>query len=277
MLRPRDSHDLRLLDANLVIDPPGRLRWLYDVFSNSIALANIDGRATELRFESRIQVEHYGLAYPDFSQADNTLPYPFAYTESEFPDLLPYTTLYHSEPDGAVTRWARGILERYSEPVRSNELLHAINRAVYDHITYEPRYTIGVQSPEETLERQAGTCRDLTLLMMEAVRSLGFAARFVSGYLYDPALDPELAGTEAHEAPLQGAGATHAWVQVYLPYAGWVDFDPTNTLVGGTNLIRVAVARDPLQALPLQGTYYGSPDDFLEMEVTVQVSAENDG
>ena len=83
--------------------------------------------------------------------------------------------------------------------------------------------------------------------MIEAVRSLGFAARFVTGYLYDPALDGGPAGT-------QGAGATHAWVQVYLPGAGWVEFDPTNGIVGGRNLIRVGVARDPKQAVPLAGT-----------------------
>ena len=92
--------------------------------------------------------------------------------------------------------------------------------------------------------------------MMEAVRSLGFAARFVSGYLYDPALDGGPSGT-------QGAGATHAWVQVYLPGAGWVEFDPTNGIVGGRNLIRVGVARDPKQAIPLAGTFFGAPSDYL--------------
>jgi transglutaminase-like putative cysteine protease len=101
--------------------------------------------------------------------------------------------------------------------------------------------------------------------MMEAARSLGFAARFVTGYLYDPALDGGPSGT-------QGAGATHAWVQVYLPGAGWVEFDPTNGIVGGRNLIRVGVARDPRQAVPLAGSYFGSPEDYLGMEVEVVVT-----
>jgi transglutaminase-like putative cysteine protease len=100
---------------------------------------------------------------------------------------------------------------------------------------------------------------------MEAVRSLGFAARFVTGYLYDPALDGGPTGT-------QGAGATHAWVQVYLPGAGWVEFDPTNGIVGGRNLIRVGVARDPRQAIPLIGSFAGSLSDFVGMEVDVQVT-----
>jgi transglutaminase-like putative cysteine protease len=101
--------------------------------------------------------------------------------------------------------------------------------------------------------------------MIEAVRSLGLAARFVTGYLYDPALDG------AGDA-LTGVGATHAWVQVYLPGAGWVEYDPTNGLVGGTNLIRVAVARDPKQAIPLQGSYAGAAGDFIDMQVEVRVT-----
>jgi transglutaminase-like putative cysteine protease len=131
---------------------------------------------------------------------------------------------------------------------------------------------VGVQTPAETLALGRGTCRDLALLMMEACRSLGMAARFVSGYLYDPALD--LGVESAGEgAPVRGAGDTHAWVQIYLPGAGWVEFDPTNGLVGGANLIRVAVARDPAQAIPLQGSYYGPPEAFLDMVVDVKVSA----
>jgi transglutaminase-like putative cysteine protease len=106
---------------------------------------------------------------------------------------------------------------------------------------------------------------EFALFMIEAVRSLGLAARFVSGYLYDPALDGAGPG-------LSGAGSTHAWVQVYLPGAGWVEFDPTNGLVGGPNLIRVGVARDPRQAIPLQGRYSGAVDDFIDMQVEVKVT-----
>ena len=102
--------------------------------------------------------------------------------------------------------------------------------------------------------------------MMEAARSLGLAARFVSGYLYDETL------IDAASA-MVGGGATHAWAQVYLPGAGWTEFDPTNALAGGRNLIRVAVARDPAQAVPLMGTYVGATEDFLGMRVEVVVTA----
>jgi transglutaminase-like putative cysteine protease len=111
----------------------------------------------------------------------------------------------------------------------------------------------------------SGSCRDLAALMMDAVRTLGFAARFVSGYLYD-----------ADGAGNIGGGATHAWVQVYLPGSGWVEFDPTNGIVGNRDLIRVAVARDPGRAAPLKGTWTGLPADYLGMTVEVAVTAEPD-
>lgn len=98
---------------------------------------------------------------------------------------------------------------------------------------------------------------------MEACRSLGVAARFVSGYIFVPNCSGHV-----------GGGATHAWMQAYLPGAGWVDFDPTNSIIGNRNLIRVAVAWAPDQVLPLWGTYAGSPGAFLGMDVTVTVTEE---
>jgi transglutaminase-like putative cysteine protease len=132
---------------------------------------------------------------------------------------------------------------------------------------YARREEEGTQLPADTLRTKSGSCRDFALLMMEAVRTYGLAAQFVSGYLYDEKLIGAGGG-------LVGGGETHAWLQVYLPGAGWVEFDPTNALVGGRNLIRVAVARDAAQAVPLAGSFVGQPDDFLGMEVSVEVTAE---
>ena len=134
--------------------------------------------------------------------------------------------------------------------------------AIRRELRYEAREAEGTQSPVETLTRGSGTCRDFALLMMEAVRSLGFAARFVSGYLYDD--------------QAVGGGATHAWVQVYLPGGGWVEFDPTNALVGGQKLVRVAVTRDPAQAIPVSGTWTGAPSDFLGMTLNVEAIPRDD-
>lgn len=264
MFRPRDSHDLRVLDARLVLQPPGQVRWIHDVFSNSIALITFEQRAAELRFESLIEIEHYGLDNLEFMLREYAASYPFRYDNDQVVDLLPNLQCHYPDPEGAVRAWAWRCLDA-AETTSTRDLLMRITRAIKEQFDYEPRAIHGTQTPDQTLRRRSGTCRDFALFMIEVVRSLGLAARFVTGYLYDPALDG--AGPA-----LEGAGATHAWVQVYLPGAGWVEFDPTNGLVGGTNLVRVGVARDPRQAVPLQGSFKGAASDFLDMEVEVVVT-----
>src|SRR6202000_2985007 len=132
---------------------------------------------------------------------------------------------------------------------------------IREQLAYRARYEEGTQHPLDTLQSASGTCRDYALLMIEALRRIGIAARFVSGYLFD--------GNNQHA----GGGATHAWVQVYLPSAGWIEFDPTNGIEGTRDLIRVAVARDPVQAIPLLGTYTGPANAYLGMEVNVSVTS----
>ncbi len=269
MFRPRDSHDLRLIDTSLAISPTAEVRWLHDVFSNSIAIASFLETAEELSFDSRIMIDNFGLDYPEFPMEPFASTYPFSYASDEIPDLGRTIERHFPDPDGEVDKWAKGFLAStgYTD---TQDLLVRMTQAIGWQFTYKRRYAIGTQTPCETLRLGSGTCRDLALLMMEAVRALGFAARFVSGYLYDPQLDNQA------DSAIRGAGDTHAWVQIYLPGAGWVEFDPTNGLVGGANLIRVAVARDPRQAVPLQGSFIGLADDFLDMHVEVEVRRTSD-
>ena len=133
------------------------------------------------------------------------------------------------------------------------------------------RVTGASQEPRRTLRLGSGTCRDFAVLMIEAVRSLGLAARFVSGYIYVPSRDRR--GAPEHH----GGGNTHAWMQVYLPGAGWVEFDPTNNIVGNRDLIRVAVVRDPNHAVPLSGSWTGAAADCLGMEVSIRVTSDEGG
>jgi len=147
------------------------------------------------------------------------------------------------------------------------DVLMAMVAQIKSGFAYRRREEVGVQTPQETLELKAGSCRDFAVFMMDAVRCVGLAAQFVSGYLYDEALIDAGGG-------LVGGGATHAWIQVYLPGVGWVEFDPTNALVGGRNLIRVAVAREAAQAAPLIGSFTGAAGDFLALNVMVAVTAE---
>jgi transglutaminase-like putative cysteine protease len=268
IIRPRDSHDLRVLDARLTLSPTGTVRWIHDVFSNSIALIAFDQPGEMLSIESVIQLEHYGVEDPDWMLREYAAYYPFRYDNDQMVDLLPCLQSHYPDPDGSVRAWAVRFLDP-SEFTPTHDLLRRITSAINEDFAYGARDEHGTQPPAETLAKKKGTCRDYALFMIEAVRTLGLAARFVTGYLYDPALDAD-GGADGES--VTGAGATHAWVQVYLPGAGWVEYDPTNGVVGGTNLIRVAVARDPKQAIPIQGSFQGDAGDFERMEVDVQVT-----
>ena len=265
MFRPRDSHDLRILSTRLVITPqPAAIRWLHDVHGNSVAVAGFDATASELRFESEISLQHFESQEPDCPIEEFARTYPFAYAADEIPDLARSIELQYADPEHAVDAWAKDIIGS-SGLTETWPLLIAITEAIHDDFAYNAREEEGLQTPAETLEKRSGSCRDFAVLMMEAVRTLGFAARFVTGYLYVPGAD----GTEN-----VGGGATHAWTQIYLPGSGWVEFDPTNGIVGNRDLIRVAVARDPSHAVPLTGSWVGAPEDFLGMKVMVEVTAE---
>jgi transglutaminase-like putative cysteine protease len=232
------------------------------VFGNSVALVDFADPAAELTIISTLTIERYALARLDVPIAPEAETYPFMHSADERSDLGRLRERHYPD-SGEVEAWARQFV--IETPTNTFNLLATMNAAIRGSFAYRVREEEGTQTPAETLARKSGTCRDYALLFIEAARSLGFGARFVSGYLYDPALD----GGDA----MQGAGATHAWAEVYLPGAGWVEFDPTNGLVAGENLIRVAVTRDPAQAVPIGGTFAGDAA-YLGMEVEVTVHAE---
>lgn len=273
MTRPRDSHDLRLIDATLTVDPAATLRWKHDVFGNSVAFASFQGTANRLTIVSRIVLDHFPPAPADLAAMVEPFAetIPFAYPPEEVPDLGRTAERHFPDPDRIVDAWAKKFLATDGQ-TRTSSLLVAMTNAIKADFRYEARDEEGTRSPTETLQKGSGACRDFALLMMEACRALGLAARFVSGYLYDAALADS-------DTPVIGGGATHAWCDVYVPGAGWVEFDPTNGLIGGRNLIRVAVARQPSQAIPISGSFSGQPDDFMGMnvEVTVEVGPTGDG
>lgn len=262
MFRPRDSADQHLLSWELAITPkPIELRSVPDAFGNITTLARFAGRAKELRFENRLVIDHT----PVVPHADRLAPYartwPFTYDPDDAIDLARLRERHCDDPEHTVDAWARGFLR--NRPTGGTlELLVDITEEIRRSFTYSARYEEGVQEPARTLALRNGTCRDYAVLMMEAVRALGMAARFVSGYVYSPGSDGV-----AHV----GGGSTHAWVEVFLPGCGWTEFDPTNGIVGSRDLIRVASVRSWRQAVPLAGTWTGFPADSLGMSVSVKV------
>lgn len=267
MCRPRDSHDLRLIDTGITITPqPADLRWMHDVFGNSIAIATFSEATSELKFESTFRAEHFPLPQRTLVVDDYAATLPLSYSASEDVDLGSSKARHYPDPEHKLDAWVKSLLER-TPGFKTLDVLMAMINAIKSEFIYERREEVGVQTPVETLELGSGSCRDFAVFMMDAVRFLGLAAQFVSGYLYDEALIDAGGG-------LVGGGATHAWIQVYLPGVGWVEFDPTNALVGGRNLIRVAVAREAAQAAPLVGSFTGIPGDFLDLRVKVEVTAE---
>jgi transglutaminase-like putative cysteine protease len=263
MLRPRDSNDQRLLDATLEIEPsPQSLRWIHDVFDNCVAIANFAGNTRSLRVESNITLEHTPFEGPEVLLEDRARHYPFPYDAEEMPDLARSIERHYPDATGELDRWVRRFLHQ-GRPTETGALLMTLTYAIKEGMSYERRAQRGTQSPLQTLASRRGSCRDFATLMMEAARALGFAARFVSGYLYDP-------GRDEAERYL-GSGSTHAWCQIYLPGAGWVEFDPTNGIVGNRDLIRIAVAREAQQAIPLYGSYFGDVADEEGMAVSVNV------
>jgi transglutaminase-like putative cysteine protease len=270
MMRPRESYDQHVIYAQLKISPDASLRHVHDVFGNCISVANFDHKSDVLTFDSEVLLEHRPT--PPASDCEEAVhlsrpSLPFAYDATDMPDLVRSMERGFPDPDRDVERWVRRFL-KWNGPTRVLPLLTEIARAIHSEFTYSTRLEAGARNPAETLARGSGACRDFAVLMMEAARSLGLAAHFVSGYIYVPPAsgDPGVARV--------GGGHTHAWVAVYLPSCGWVEFDPTNGLVGNRDLVRVAAVRDPKQATPLWGSWQGENGDYLGMEVEVELTRE---
>ena len=259
MFLPREGHDQHLVSSALRISPePLSLRFSDDALGNRAGVARFTGQATSLVFDSHIRVAHSRSHPMGLNLEDRARSMPVMFDADELSDLRPFLEPRNSDSDGALARWTASFLHSAPPTLELlTEMIYSIRR-----LSYVRRIEKGIQDPAETLARGAGSCRDFTELMIEALRTLGLPARFVSGYLYVPARDRQ---------DVHGGGSTHAWLQVYLPGAGWIDIDPTNAILGNEGLIRVAIAREPTEALPLSGSFSGSPGDELGMEVTVKV------
>ncbi len=261
-LRPRESRDLRLVSLSLVTTPTASLVWSHDVFGNAVATATFAETSNILVIDSLARVGLDVAAWPIFPIDPSAASFPFRYADGEWADLGALSTPQYADPYGRLKTWVQAFVSGPSTDTLA--LLKDIGAGVSAWISYQSRDMEGTQTPIETLDRGWGSCRDFAVLFAEAVRTLGFGARIVSGYLHDPSRSA---------IGSFGGGSTHAWAEVYVPGAGWITFDPTNRSFGGADLIPVAVVRDIRNAVPVSGSFHGVPDDLLGMTVDVAVTS----
>lgn len=260
---PNRGYGERILSYSIETNIPSEIRWMTDTLSNNVAVIKFKEVAKDLIVTYRLRSEHFGIqGITEFPLNPRALELPIQYTPDEWLDLSGFMRPHAEDPDGSLADWVQHFVA--GDQDETLDVLHRMMNDINKRITYQGREVEGTQAPGETLRLQSGTCRDYAWLMIEGLRRLGLACRFISGYLYDQALD-------GGEIGMVGSGATHAWLQVYLPGAGWRTYDPTNRIVSGFNLIQVAIARHPSQVIPLSGYWFGESDDYLGMDVKVMI------
>ncbi len=254
-LRPREGHELRIESSSLKITPHATLRWLRDVEGNSVATATFDAHTSQLLIESEVIIQQFKENPLDFLVAEYATRYPFVYTNEDWLVLSPYMHASGPKENPLLADWLAGVWQP-GEPIQTYALLQRLCSHIHQTMSYRLREEPGVQSPEETLSRGSGSCRDFAHLFMAAARLLGLAARFVSGYLHAPPSSADY-------------GSTHAWAEVYLPGAGWTGFDPSSGILAASSHIAVAVARSPESVPPVAGSFIGPPGVSLDVGVWV--------
>lgn len=255
LLRPREDHELRIESFSLKSTPKANILWHRDVQGNSVAIANFSEPTQQLSVESELIIQQYNESPLDFIVAEYAISYPFQYKAEDSFLLLPYMQLVDKETLELLKTFTSNIY-KINEQLETYTLLQRLSKYIYQSLTYNIREEPGVQSVKQTLHLGSGSCRDFALLFMETAKCLGFASRFVSGYLYAPLMSSQI-------------GSTHAWAEVYLPGGGWKGFDPTIGNIAGADHIPVAVARLADSVAPISGSFSGIADSTLDVGVWV--------
>ncbi|MBX9773968.1 MAG: transglutaminase family protein [Xanthobacteraceae bacterium] len=255
MMRPREGHDVRIVRGKVDVEPTANIRWLRDIYGNSIAIVTFLAPSEKLSIRSELDVELRDDNPIECLIDPGARMFPFQYAPEEQIDLISYRLPSYPYDGPKLQEWLRD-LYRPGQAVGTLELLERLNTHIFKSLKYAHRDDHGVQLPCDSLARGSGSCRDFAVLMMEAARHWGFGSRFVTGYI-------QMAEGQH--------GATHAWTEIYIPGAGWHGFDPTNNKLAGNEHISVAVAREQEKASPLAGSWTGPSNAFNRMEVSVQV------
>ena len=255
LLRPRESYEVRIESFALKSTPDSKIFWHRDVEDNSVAVATFDIPTQQLFIESEVIIQHYNESPLNFIVSDYAINYPFKYLANDNFILSSYMILPNEETRTLLNNWICNVY-KYNETIQTYTLLQKLTTYIFKNFTYKVREEAGVQSVKQTLAFASGSCRDFAFLFMEAVKCLGLATRFISGYLYAPLMSHEV-------------GSTHAWAEVYIPGGGWIGFDPTTGNIVGTDHIAVAVSRLPDNVPPIAGSFVGVSGSTLSVGVWV--------
>lgn len=257
-LRPRENSRQRLRDFELVIDPAPHLSRTADPLDNELWTAHFPDLSDHLVIRTRAHVETFETNPFDFVLKHYASQSPFEYEPVLKFALGPYLAPPFDETQRELQSWLdRNFSER---PKGTVDMLSAFSQLIYERLTYRRREERGIQSSLTTLELGSGACRDFAVLFTELCRTLGLAARFVSGYLYAPAGDDH-----------RTIGAMHAWAEVYLPGAGWKGIDPTHGVWCDDRFIPVAHGAQAESVNPIQGNYFSPTPVSSELDVNVVV------
>ncbi|MBO9517194.1 MAG: transglutaminase family protein [Porphyrobacter sp.] len=259
MMRPREGHDIRILDGRLEVEPEATVRWMRDIYNNSIAILTFAEPSNRLSILGEAEIDYLRDSPIECLIEPYARHFPFQYAPEEQIELIQYRLPSYPYDGARLHGWLEDLYRHGSGKVMETfDLLGLLNTHIYKSFVYANRDEHGTQAPCETLSLGTGSCRDFAVLMMEAARYWGFGARFVTGYI-------QLSEGQH--------GATHAWTEVYIPGAGWHGFDPTNNKMVGSEHIPVAVARGQEKACPVSGAWQGPANAFNRMEVSVHTSA----
>ncbi len=248
-LRPAPHCRTRILSYSLKITPEKHfVNWQQDPQANYLARLVFPEKTCELRVEVDLVAEMSVINPFDFFLEPHAQKWPFSYDDP---------TLEHELAPYLVTQPATPALAHYVEatprqPRSTIDFLVELNQRIYEDVKYLIRLEPGVQTPEETLTKASGSCRDSAWLMVQVMRHLGLAARFVSGYLIQ--LTPDVKALDGPSGPAADFTDLHAWCEVYLPGAGWVGLDPTSGLFAGEGHLPLACSPEPSSAAPISGT-----------------------